>query len=310
MKQILISGGNGFIGSHLIKRLVNHNYFVYALIQNRTDITEIMQLNNIKVIYFDLENIIQVINELPKDIDIFYHLAWNGVSTTVKNNEKIQIENISYGLNALKLAKELNIKKIIYTGSVSEFAYNNAPVKGDECPTPADFYSAVKVSTRYICNVYAKQNNLNFIWCLISSIYGPGREDNNLITYSIKSFLNGEKPSFTKLEQKWDYIYIDDLIEALYLIGKNGISNNIYTVGSGETKQLSEYVNMIKNKINPNLEIGIGDLSYKTGKIDNSTVDISLLKEHTGFIPKISFDDGIKKTIDYFINKKRSSNAI
>ncbi|WFR56312.1 NAD(P)-dependent oxidoreductase [Anaerocolumna sp. AGMB13025] len=303
MKSILITGANGFVGSHLTKLFSDRGKKVYALVQKDTNYESIKDLDNVKIMIFDLKNVQEIQKELPLNIDVLYHLAWVGVSSTLKNDEEIQLKNIEYSLNILKLAREIGIKKIIFTGSVSEYAYNKEAVSGIDIPSPADFYSATKVATHYVCDIYARLNNLNFIWVLISSIYGPGREDNNLITYSIKSFLKKERPSFTRLEQRWDYIYIDDLLEALYSVGEAGKNQMIYPIGSGENFQLYHYVKVIRNLIDKNLPIGIGDLPYKTKQIDNSVVDISKLKSDTGYIPKYSFERGISKTIEYFKQK-------
>lgn len=69
---------------------------------------------------------------------------------------------------------------------------------------------------------YCAFQGLDLIWPLITSIYGTGRDDNNLLSYVIKSFLKGEKPSTTKLEQRWDYLHVEDLMRALYLLGLKG----------------------------------------------------------------------------------------
>jgi nucleoside-diphosphate-sugar epimerase len=303
MKSVLITGANGFVGSHLVHFFSEKKIKVYALVQENTDYEVINNLENVVMIDFDLENVLSIKDKLPQDIDVLYHLAWVGVSTTVKNNENLQLKNIEYSLNVLKLAQALNVKKIICPGSVSEYAYNKTAVSGYDVPSPADFYSAAKVATHYICDIFARQNNINFNWVLIPSIYGPGREDNNLITYAIKAFLKGERPSFTKLEQKWDYIYIDDLMEALYYVGYEGKEQRVYPIGSGENRKLSYYVTVIRDAIDENLPMGIGELPYKTNQIDNSVVDISSLRQDTGYSPKYTFEQGILKTISYFKEK-------
>lgn len=298
MKKVVITGANGFIGKNLTKYFMENNYEVYALVHN----TVPEEIKNCNVIKVDLEHIEKAEKAIPVGIDIFYHLAWEGVNSTVKDDYSIQKKNIDYSLSVLKLAEKLESKKVIFTGSVSEYAYEDGAVNGNNVPSPSDMYSACKVSTHYICDLYSRKNNINFIWTLIPSIYGPGRNDSNIITYSIKSFLNKEKPSFTKLEQKWDYIYIDDLIRGLYLIGKNGLGNNTYTLGSGKVNTLAYYIEKIRDSIDKTLPMGIGELPYKTSKIDNSIVDISLTTKDTGYVPKFTFEEGIEKTIEYFKN--------
>lgn len=276
---------------------------MYALVRKGSNCKHILELDNVNIINFEFEKLDLLENILPNNIDLLYHLAWVGVDTNLKNYEEMQLKNIDYSLKMLKLADKLKVKKIIYPGSVSEYAYNDKLLSGFDVPSPTDFYSASKVAVHYICDLYARQHNLNFVWALISSVYGPGREDNNLITYTIKSLLNSEVPSFTKLEQRWDYIYIEDLIDALYKIGESYNCSNIYPIGSGEDRTLFEYVEIIRNIINRNLKLGIGKLPYKSNRIDNSIVDIERLEKDTGFRALYPFEIGIEITIEYFKQK-------
>lgn len=298
LDNIIITGANGFIGRKLTEFYAEKGSTVYALVYGKTGIFSLY--NNVKEISFDFQSISKIKEKLPFNASTLYHLAWAGVSTSVKNDSDIQLRNVGYGLEILKLAYELSVQKVIYPGSISEYAYSGEIVTGHNIPNPSDFYSVAKIATHFACDLYARQNNMCFIWVLISSIYGPGRDDNNLITYTIKSLLKGDKPSFTKLEQLWDYIYIDDLISALYCVGSHGKNGAIYPIGSGEHKSLLEYVLAIRDMINGELELGVGEIPYKTQAIDNSIVDISRLREETGFEPKYTFECGIRKTIDYF----------
>lgn len=306
MKTAIITGASGFLGKRLTKFLSSANYTVYALTHNISNIGEFANLRNVKVIPFTFEFLEDIEHLLPTDADVFYHFAWDGVGSTKKNEYSLQIENIDYTVNALKLAHRIHCKKIIIAGSVSEYAYCKVAITGFDCPSPADAYSAAKIAAHYLCDIYARQNNIDFNWLLISSVYGPGREDNNLLTYTIKTLLDGGRPSYTKLEQLWDYIYIDDLVNALFLIGNSDVKNCIYPIGSGKYRSLNDYIKIIRDIIDPKLSVGIGDLPYKTKDIDNSIVDISLLVRNTGFYPKFSFEKGINMTIDFFKEKQRN----
>ena len=301
MQKVIITGANGFIGSHLVKRMNEMGVEVIALVDPRFDYSFIKELSNVTIIAFSLQNIDSLYSdERLKDSDIVYHLAWSGVHASYRNNEDEQLQNIKYCLDILKLAKHIRCWKVLIPGSAAEVSCGDGMITGKESPAPSDIYSATKVATRYLCQTYAHQHDIALIWPLITSIYGPGRDDNNLISYAIKTLLRGEKPSFTKLEQQWDYLYIDDLIEALVALGDKGKSY-VYPIGSGEHRKMSEYVGIIHQIINPNLSLGIGDIPYKNpNRIDNQMMDISALKRDTGFSPKTIFEEGISKTIDYF----------
>ena len=102
----------------------------------------------------------------------------------------------------------------------------------------------------------------------------------------------------------WDYLYVDDLIKSLYLVGVHGARGKVYVTGSGDPRRMADFVQVIHNAIDPSLPVGIGDLPYKTKQIDNSVVDITELQKDTGYEPQYTFEEGISKTIDYFMQKK------
>ena len=300
MKNILITGGTGFIGQALVKKLlIQNNNITMIVLEN--ELYKVPKNNKVKTIICSLDEIDKYYDILSKEkYDIIYHLAWSCVSTEYKNNYSIQFKNVDYAYKIMELSSILKCKKVIATGSVSEYSYVDQPVNGKQRPCPADIYGAAKVAVNILCDIYAKQHDISFNWVLIPSVYGPGRDDNNIITYVIKSILNKKYAKLTKLEQMWDYIYISDLADALVLIGDKGAINKTYVVGSGQSRQLKDYIYIIRDKIDPLAKIGIGELPYKTDRVDNSIVDISELINDTGYKPQISFEVGIMETIDYF----------
>ena len=292
MNAVLITGCNGFIGQKLVKYFNENEVLVIGL-----DITNPTYKNNLFVFHkmlFDK----QLCEELNAyQFDIMYHLAWNGVSSLDKNNNEKQFSNFSITYNALQLAKELNVKKVVIPGSMSEFSCYNKPISGLEEDSPSDLYAATKVAIRKISYYYCIKNNINLNWLLITSIYGATRNDNNLLSACIKSIMNDETFETTKLEQKWDYMYIDDLIRAMYFVGLYGKNNVIYPIGSGEVHELKYYIEKIYSKMKSNKTSGIGKLPYKNAYIDNSIPDTSIMKKDTNFEVEYDFDSGIEKMI-------------
>ena len=299
--KVIIIGANGFIGRHLSQHLAAQGYEVVALVAQGFTYDFLLGKERITCLEFTFDSL-SSLNGHPvlAGAQIIYHMAWTGVSTTYKNEAMTQAQNILYGLKVLEWADANGIRRVIVPGSASEYACGQGVIDGHNQPAPSDLYSASKVATRYVCQTYALQHNIDFIWTAITSIYGPGRNDNNLITYAIKTLLRGEKPSFTGLEQQWDYLYIDDLMSALQAIGERGHGGKIYPVGSGEHRQMCEYVKVLRDLINPALPLGIGDMPYKNKTIDNQILDTSELRADTGFEPHYTFEQGIALTIQYF----------
>lgn len=300
MKSAVVTGASGFIGMRLCTYLVENGYFVYALGLDDANARLIKQHRNINYIVCDLGSELIKIEQLSTGIDYLFHLAWSGVSTDSKFDLDMQVNNFKISANIVKLINEHKIEKLVCLGSASEYAYLGKPISGMEYPAPSDYYSIVKSSVRIFLQYHAMKDGFKFNYVLIPSVYGPGRNDNNLITYSIKSLLNNEVPKYTRLEQVWNYIYIDDLIRGLVLIAEKGQNIKAYPIGGGVEKSLAEYVKIIHELIDPSIKPEIGALPYKTQQIDHCIMDCSSLIEDTGFEARMSFEEGISRTIAYF----------
>ena len=98
----------------------------------------------------------------------------------------------------------------------------------------------------------------------------------------------------------WDFLYVSDVVRALRLIGERGVSENVYGIGSGQFRPLKEYIMQIRDIIDPSLELGIGEVPSLTNKSFSSCVNIYELVRDTGFQSKVSFEEGIRRTVDYW----------
>jgi nucleoside-diphosphate-sugar epimerase/glycosyltransferase involved in cell wall biosynthesis len=296
-ERIIITGASGFLGSKLSEAFINQGASVFAIGRGDNNLASHERLTYYKC---QLEE-----GDFPSDpklhgADVLFHFAWNGTAPDCRNDYERQIRNIPLELSVLTFAKRLGVSKIVILGSSSEYAASGGPITGQNMPGAIDAYGAIKASCHIIAQTWAQQNDLPLVWVVSSSVYGPGRDDGNILTYTIKTLLNGEKPAFTSLEQRWDYIYIDDFINALVLIGRKGVVKKSYALGYGAAKEMRDYVMLIRNNINPALLLGIGERPYKSGKPEHSEMDISELQKDTGFMPSVPFENGIKETIKWF----------
>lgn len=307
MKTAIVNGATGFIGNHLVKCLANNGVDVYALVRHSTSLFD--GCDNIYIFNYDSENYNTILHNFDGiNIDVFYNMAWSGVSTECKFDINKQIHNINLSLNAAEFAKDIKAKLFISSGTVAEYVFEKNVMNLEAKQSPNDFYGAAKVATHYFLDVFARKYNLPFIYTIIPSAYGEGRIDNNIITYTIRTLLNGEKPLYGNLEQMWDFLYVKEIARALMLIGENGHIGKTYGIGSGVYKPLKEYIVTTKNIVNPKLELGIGSLPELSNQTFSSCVNIDDLTKDTGFVPQIQFEEGIKRTIDWF--KKETGKKI
>ena len=298
MKKVLITGANGLIGRHLVKKLLEEGKEVFAAV-TPGGAYEDPCCERLHISSFDLNEAPLHVEEFPAgEIDVMYALAWAGVRPEDRDRFDIQMKNISLTMRCMEFAAALGIKRVVFPGSVSSYLYYGKPLDRNAVPSPADAYGAVKVALKYMCDVFAEKNGIDFINTIIAGVYSADRRDNNVIFYTVNKLLRGERPVYTKLEQYWDYIHIDDLSEALFLVGEKGKRNAVYTIGHGDNWKLRNYIEIIHNAIDSSLSLGVGEIPYEGGRMPSVRVDQTELQRDTGFVPRVTFEEGIAEVIE------------
>ena len=140
---------------------------------------------------------------------------------------------------------------------------------------------------------------MKFNWARILSCYGEGDNDYTMVMSAIRAMLRGERMQFTPAEQVWDYIYAEDTAKAFVEIVEKGVDQKAYTVGSGEKRLLKDYIYAIRDAIDPTLDVGIGERDYNPDQVMYLVADTTELVADTGYKPSTTFEDGIKKTIEW-----------
>ena len=120
-----------------------------------------------------------------------------------------------------------------------------------------------------------------------------------MVMSGIYAMLKGERPKYTKGEQMWDYLHCDDAARAFRLAAEKGRDGAVYCVGSGHVRPLREYIEIIGRYTNPDMELLFGEVPYYDKQVMYLCADISELTADTGFVPEISFEQGIKQTVKW-----------
>ena len=301
MNNVVLTGASCFIGRWLVGDLIEAGVDVTIIIRNKSKIDSFFH-EKVHIYESEYHNYEEL--QIPeRGYDAFYHLAWDGVASEFKDSLDIQKRNIDMSVAALNLAKRLQCRKFIATGTVAEYAYCERIMDFSQRQTPNDIYGAMKVSVYNLLNVLSRKNDIDFIWAVLPSTYGEGRDNDNIITYTIEKLLNNEKPVYGSLEQLWDFLYVKEVARALRLIGESGKADKIYGIGSGQCRKLKDYIHVIRDMINPKAELGIGELPHMSDKAFSSCVGIYDLIKDTNFQVEIGFEQGISNTIMYYREK-------
>ncbi|MCQ2484648.1 MAG: NAD(P)-dependent oxidoreductase [Clostridia bacterium] len=296
IKSAVITGPTGAIGTAMCGLLVKNGVRVYAVC--RPDSKRLCNIpNGAEIIECDLSALNLLKDKITSPIDVFFHFGWQGTTGESRNNMLLQNENIKFTLDAAHAADSLGCKVFITSGSQAEYGRVNGTITPSTPCFPENGYGMAKLCAGQMCRIECEKLGMDFIWTRILSVYGPFDGNATMIISVIKQLLNGDKPALTSGEQMWDYIYADDAARAFYLLAQKGISGKTYVVAGGKSQPLKEYVKTLRDCINPALPLGFGEVDIKNPVALRA--DTSDLKKDTGFEPQMSFEKGIKKTIEY-----------
>ncbi|MFA6755248.1 MAG: NAD(P)-dependent oxidoreductase [Bacilli bacterium] len=296
MSKILIFGATSFIGINLVKKLYINNQIIAVLRKNSENDNKLDSFKNIQKIYCDMDEYYRFDSFYKDKADIAYLLSWRGVHGSLCNDENVQRENFENNLALFKILCKMNIKTIMTIGSQAEFGDFNEPANYLLKPKPTNAYGIYKLKLfEQLCEE-SKKYKVNYKHGRIFSCYGIGDNPNTLIMTIINSFKKNEKVNLTKCEQVWDYIYIDDCIDAIVDICDKGKCCHPYSIGSGEAHKLEYYVEIIRSSFKEaNVEYGY--YQYNKGQPMFVVANIQDLIKDTGFKKKTCFLDGIKRII-------------
>jgi UDP-glucose 4-epimerase len=317
--RILITGGAGFIGSHLTDELLRKGHLV-SVLDNLTNgsLDNLINASTFPDFNFINGDILNpdLCKEVSEGFDYIFHLACLGVRHSLHSpllNHKVNAEGT---LNILQAAKENKIKHFYYIssseiyGKVKEF-----PIKETSLPEPLTVYGASKLVGEYYTRAFEECYGLKATVLRIFNNYGPRAhyegDAGEIIPRSIVKLLYDEQPViFGKGEITRDFFYVKDTAKVLSeLINYDNLTGETINIGTGIEITMKYLIELILKLMNKD-DIGISYLEDRPADVPRLWVDASLFKNLTGFVSETSFEDGLLETINYYKELKNNKNLI
>lgn len=306
MKNALVTGGTGFIGANLVRRLLNDGYEAHCLVRSH-DVS--WRLKDVaKDIHFHMADVrdgdkvkdaVQAVQPLR-----IFHLATAGIYGGKSGSDEDLFQTNVLGLvHLLNAAKEIPYESFINTGSSSEYGIAQKPMQEDGSCKPANIYGVSKLAATHYASLHAKQFQKPVITLRLFSPYGPFDDPQRFVPYAITRSLQNQELRLGSPESVRDYIYVEDVIDAyMAAVGRiSAIGGEVFNIGSGQEISVGEATERIREtcKAEAPLHWGMGSAG-RPWESPRWQADIAKAKEMLGWEPKTSFSEGLDKTIEWF----------
>lgn len=308
MKEvILVTGASGFIGKHLIQKLLKYSYKIICLdlVFDNNFVSEFDgKLEMITGNLMDISFIMTIIQKHSPDY--VFHLA--GLKNRTNSLPEFKSSNDINYLVTLKLFETLlecqNLKLVTILGTIEEYGSANSPFNEETQELPNSAYGLSKLSATKLALIFHHQFNLPVVIMRPSIAYGPGQGEEMFIPALVKTLIGKNAFKMTEGKQLRDFIYIDDLTDALIkVINNNKIKGQVLNIASGTSVRIKDIALQIAEITNSVEFLKLGEIPYRGSEIMNYTVNISKALSLLQWYPKTNLNSGLGKTISYYKNE-------
>ncbi|MBW2981165.1 SDR family NAD(P)-dependent oxidoreductase [Candidatus Woesearchaeota archaeon] len=302
-KKVLVTGGSGFIGSHLVDRLMSIGAEVTLMTKYNSLVENIRlkdvwdKLNIIEVDLRDIDSLKQVKDVAP---EIIYHLAaYNHVGSSFMHVNQVFDVNAKGTANLIEAYD--GYERFIYTSTSEIYGYQEeVPFRENMNPCPISPYSVTKYAGELYCRMKMRMGNPIVVLRPFNT-FGPYQSSKAVIPEIATKCLNNETVKITKGTQTREFNYVGDIIDGLILAGeKEEAIGKIINLGNGREIAIKELAEAIVKLTGSKSKLEVGALPHRPIEIWRMCAANDLAKKYLGWEPKTSFEEGLKKTIDWF----------
>ena len=302
----MVTGGAGFIGSNLARKLASENNTI--VVDNLStghieNIQDLIDNNKVEFINGSITDI-NLLNDLFEGVDfVFHQAAIPSVPRSVKDPIMSNLANIDGTLNVLVAAKDNFVKKVVYASSSSVYGDTpTLPKKEDMKPCPLSPYAVSKLTGEYYCDVFTKVYDLQTVSLRYFNVYGPWQDPKGAYAAVIPKFIaninNNKSPTiYGDGMQSRDFTFIDDVVQA-NIKAAESTATGVFNIAVGRRITINNLAELVMEITGKAFDIVYSD--PRPGDIKHSLADISKAKNHFGYNPGFEIKNGLKETVKWF----------
>jgi len=318
MRTFLVTGGAGFIGSHIAEALVRRGDRVRVLDNLSTgNLANLAAFRDrIEWIEGDIVNAATVDRAVEGVDCIFHEAALASVPRSLEAPLDTHAACVTGTVTLLDAARRAGVRRVVYAGSSS--AYGDQPFvskRETDLPAPISPYGAAKLAAEYYCRAFSASFQLETVVLRYFNVFGPRQDPSSpysgVLAKFITLMLKGDRPTmFGDGEQSRDFTYIDNTVEANLLAWQAPTSQaagRVFNVATGRRVTLNETFQALKRLTSYSGEPVYG--AERGGDIKHSLADISAAEKNLGYKPKVDFEDGLRTTVEWYRGQEKTAGS-
>ena len=302
MDNVIVTGGSGFLGRHLIWHLCNEQHRVYALVRQESGLARLPKHPNLIPVIGTLETLKDVENQFPEVISAFFHFAWQGVNRAELDDEETQNRNIENSLLALQTALHLHSGCFIFAGSRSEYGVPTDGFQENAVCDPIVAYGRAKLAFGKAAAEICRSSDMQYIHGRIFSVYGRGDHPWSLVSTSIRKMQQNEPLELSACTQLWNYMDVRDMADLMltFYRQRNRIpegDNGIFNVATRDIRPLRMYVEEMAQVLESSSPLLFGAYHPAAESEVSLVPDMTKVERIFGWKQKIPFSNGIRSIL-------------
>jgi nucleoside-diphosphate-sugar epimerase len=314
--RALVTGGAGFIGSHLARRLLGDGHEVRVLDNfstgNRANLAPIA--DEIEIVEGDIQSYERAHNAVRDCEVVFHEAALPSVPRSIQDPLTSTAVNVIGTLNLLLASRDSGVRRVVYASSSSIYGADpTLPKREDRAPRPISPYAVAKLASEGYCRSFSQVYALETVALRYFNVFGPGQDPHSQYAAVIPKFITAlmreEAPVvFGDGEQSRDFTYIDNVVDAnLLAADAEGASGEAFNIACGDRISLNHLLEELRGII------GVGTeaihLDPRPGDVPHSLADIGKAEEILGYRPGVEFSDGLRRTVDAHLAGREAARA-
>lgn len=302
-KRVLVTGANGFLGSHIVERMVKQNADLSIIVRESSDLWRIEEfIKYINIFNGDLRDRSRLVESIKKiEPEIIFHMAAYGVDSRQNDIFDAVNTNLVGTVNILSAIGKIGCEKFINTGTSMQYGNKEGMIDENMSYSPNNIYGSTKAAATIMAHQLAGDMDINIATIIPFGVFGEKEGGHKFFPHVILSILKNKEVPLTSCDQYRDYCYVENIIDGFLMAAEaQHVKNDIYNIGNGMNKQLKHYVNLIEKEIGVDAKINYGTLEHRKNDLWNPLPNVDKIINTLGWQPKIPIEEGIKKTVDWY----------